>query len=88
MEDQKTQLELITAIRIIVPTENLPAFELVTQTNIVDIVARVLSYLADETMYWYMKLEVLWILINLTADDDHQVIQRVLCSEPEQFFDV
>lgn len=60
------QLALFTLIRRqICQIEDPPITELITQTKIIDIAARILSFISDDPYVYYLKLESLWIFNNL-----------------------
>jgi len=68
------QLALITAIRHIFTREDeyvVACTEALRKTQIMSILSRILDLEATEEEFYFIKLEALWILINLSiAEED------------------
>lgn len=80
------QLALITGLRdVFSQEERVPAAEALAQTSIMEILARILGFQSSEVgeELYFMKLESLWILINLSMCDSEET-QLILQSNFSQ----
>ena len=60
------QLAIVTLLRKLVSISDVPPLtEIVTKTEILSTIDLILSLLDDEEEYRFLRLEALWILINL-----------------------
>jgi len=60
---------------------------LVTQTHIIDILAKMLCFEENDDTIYFMKLEALWSLNNIACGDD-SIVRKMLIEGPGQIDDV
>ena len=72
------QLALITAMRkLLSSSETPPTEEVLLKTRIMFIVDNILEIDSGDELVYYMKLEALWILVNLSTVQNHTTFMRM-----------
>ena len=68
------QLALVTAIRqLFTRNELVPAAETLRKTRILLILTHILNFQSADPEFYFMKLESLWILINMSMCDTEEI---------------